>query len=155
MLDADLRELLESLIAHHVDFLVVGGHAVAFHGYPRFTEALDLLVRPDRENATRIMQALTDFGFGAIGLTVEDFIADDRVIQLGRAPNRVDLLTRLWGVEFSEAWRRRVPGQLDRIPVSMLSREDLIRNKRATARPQDLADAAALEALEEREPGEA
>jgi hypothetical protein len=151
MLDADLRELLASLIAHGVEFLVVGGHAVAFHGYPRFTEDLDLLVRADRENATRVMEALTAFGFGSVGLTADDFVADDRVIQLGRAPNRVDLLTRLWGVDFRDAWTRRVAGELDQIPVSMISREDLIRNKRATARPQDLADAAALEALAERE----
>lgn len=112
MLDEDLRELLALFAAHHVDFLVVGGHAVAFHG-----------------------------------LFAYDFIADDRVIQLGRAPNRVDHLTRLWGVDVEEAWQRRVDGEIDRIPVSMLSRADLIRNKRATTRPRDLAPAAALEAL--------
>lgn len=150
MLDADLRELLGCLTAHHVEFMVVGGHAVAFHGYPRYTEDLDLFVRADPENATRIMAALEDFGFGQIGLSADDFVADDRVIQLGRAPNRVDLLTRLWGVEFDEAWKHRVQGALDELPVSMIARADLIRNKRATARPQDLADAAALEALGER-----
>lgn len=149
MLDADLRELLALFNTHRVEFLVVGGHAVAFHGYPRFTEDLDLYVRPVADNATRILTALDAFGFGELGLVRDDFIADDRVIQLGRAPNRIDLLTRLWGVDFQDAWSRRVAGTLDEIPVSMLSREDLIRNKRATARPQDLADAAALEALGE------
>ncbi len=149
MLDADLRELLALFTSHRVEFLVVGGHAVAFHGYPRFTEDLDLFVRADSENAARVISALEAFGFGQIGLTVEDFVADDRMIQLGRAPNRVDLLTRLWGVEFDDAWSRRVQGELDNLPVSVLSRADLILNKRATARPQDLADAAALEALEE------
>jgi len=148
MLDEDLRELLALLIAHHVEFLVVGGHAVAFHGYPRFTEDLDLFVRADDVNAARIMAALDAFGFGQIGLSEDDFVADDRVIQLGRAPNRVDLLTRLWGVEFEQAWAGRVDASIDRIPVSFVSRQDLIRNKRATARPQDLADAAALEALD-------
>ncbi len=147
MLDADLRELLALLIAHHVEFLVVGGHAVAFHGYPRFTDDLDLLVRADQRNARRVIGALEAFGFGDIGLTTDDFVADDRVIQLGRAPNRVDLLTRLWCVEFDEAWAKRVAGELDGIRVAMLSRDDLIRNKRATARPQDLADVAALETL--------
>jgi hypothetical protein len=149
MLDADLRELLALLIANGVEFLVVGGHAVAFHGYPRFTEALDLYVRPSTENAARTMAVLQAFGFGNIGIAAEDFVADDRVIQLGRAPNRVDLLTRLWGVDFDEAWARRVTGALDDLPVAMLSKTDLIRNKRATARPQDLADAVALEALDE------
>jgi len=148
MLDADLRELLALLIAHRVEFLVAGGHAVAFHGYPRFTEDLDLYVRPSRENATRILMALEAFGFGDIGLSADDFVADDRVIQLGRAPNRVDLLTRLWGVEFDDAWAHRVHGTLDAVPVDMLGRDDLIRNKRATARPQDLADVAALESLD-------
>jgi len=151
MLDADLRELLGLFIAHRVEFLVAGGHAVAFHGYPRFTEDLDLYVRPEPVNAARIMAALAAFGFGEVGLTADDFVADDRVIQLGRAPNRVGLLTRLWGVEFEDAWSRRVPGTLDELPVSILSRADLISNKRATARPQDLADAAALEALGESE----
>lgn len=149
MLDADLHELLALLIANQVEFLVVGGHAVAFYGYPRFTEDLDLYVRPSRENAARTMAALQAFGFGNVGIAAEDFVADDRVIQLGRAPNRVDLLTRLWGVDFDEAWARRVTGTLDDLPVAMLSKADLIRNKRATARPQDLADAAALEALDE------
>jgi hypothetical protein len=147
MLDEDLRELLALLTAHHVEFLVVGGHAVAFHGYPRFTEDLDLLVRADTLNATRIMTALHAFGFGEVGLSVHDFVADDRVIQLGRAPNRIDLLTRLWGVEFEGAWARRVEGTIDQIPVAFLSRSDLISNKRTSARPQDLADAAALEAI--------
>lgn len=151
MLDEELRELLALFIAHHVEFLVAGGHAVAFHGYPRFTEALDLFVRADHANAVRIMAALEAFGFGQIGLSADDFVADDRVIQLGRAPNRIDLLTRLWGVEFDEAWAwaRRVDASIDRVPVAFLSRLDLISNKRATARPQDLADAAALEALDE------
>jgi hypothetical protein len=147
MLDADLRELLALLTEHDVEFLVVGGHAVAFHGYPRFTEALDLYVRAEPENASRILAALRDFGFGDVGLDVSDFVADDRVIQLGRAPNRLNLLTRLWDVEFEQAWTRRVRGEIDRVPVFILSRQDLIRNKRATARAQDLADADALEAL--------
>ncbi len=147
MLDEDLRELLALFIAHHVEFLVVGGHAVAFHGYPRFTEDLDLFVRADHTNAARIMAALEAFGFGQIGLSTDDFVADDRVIQLGRAPNRVDLLTRLWGIDFDQAWARRVDASIDLVPVAFLSRVDLISNKRATARPQDLADVAALEEL--------
>ncbi len=149
MLDEDLRGLLVLFTAHHVEFLVVGGHAVAFHGYARFTEDIDLYVRADHENALRILAALQELGFGQIGLVPDDFVADDRVIQLGRAPNRVDLLTRLWDVDFERAWSRRVSGEIDRVPLSILSRADLIRNKRATGRPQDLADAAALEALGE------
>ena len=149
MLDRDLRELLASLTAHGAEFLVAGGHAVAFHGYPRLTEDLDLFVRAEASNAERIIAALDAFGFGGVGLTADDFVADDRVIQLGRPPNRVDLLTRLWGVEFGDAWAHRVAADLDGVPVWMLGRADLIRNKRATARAQDLADVDALERVGE------
>ena len=147
-LDKDLLELLALFRAKGVEFLVVGGHAVAFHGRPRLTEDLDLFVRPDRSNGERIVDALREFGFGALDITPVDFQADDRVIQLGRAPNRVDLLTRLYGVEFDTAWERRVPADMDGIPVWMISRVDLIANKRATGRTQDKADAEFLDALE-------
>ncbi len=145
MLDKDLLELLELFRSHGVEYLVAGGHAVAFHGRPRLTEDLDLFVRPDAENGRRIVAALKAFGFGSLDLTPEDFLADDRVIQLGRTPNRVDLLTRLYGVDFAGAWERRVSARMGNVHVSMLSREDLIRNKRATGRTQDIADAEFLE----------
>ena len=147
-LDKDLLELLELFRSKGVEFLVVGGHAVAFHGYPRLTEDLDLFVRPDLANGQRIVAALEAFGFGSLDITPADFQADDRVIQLGRVPNRVDLLTRLYAVDFTAAWARRIPADLDGSPVWMISREDLIRNKRATGRTQDLADAELLEKLE-------
>jgi hypothetical protein len=147
MLDKDLRELLALFRSKGVEFLVVGGHAVAYHGHPRLTEDLDLFVRPDAANGERIIAALREFGFGSLELSPADFEADDRVIQLGRAPNRVDLLTRLYGVEFSDAWSRRVGAHLDNEPVWIIDREDLIRNKRATGRTQDLADAEFLERL--------
>lgn len=148
ILDKDLHELLALFHATGVEFLVVGGHAVAFHGRPRLTEDLDLFVRPDIENGTRIVQALEQFGFGSLDITPADFQADDRVIQLGRVPNRVDLLTNLYGVDFAGAWSRRVSGRLGETQVWLISREDLIRNKRETGRTQDLADAEFLERLE-------
>jgi predicted nucleotidyltransferase len=147
-LDKDLRELLELFRAKGAEFLVVGGHAVAFHGHPRLTEDLDLFVRPDAGNGQRIVEALQEFGFGSLDITPADFQADDRVIQLGRAPNRIDLLTRLYGVEFAAAWDRRVMADLDGIPVWMISRQDLITNKRATGRTQDKADAEFLEGVD-------
>jgi len=147
LLDKDLLELLELFRSHGVEFLVAGGHAVAFHGRPRLTEDLDLFVRPDVQNGQRIVDALTAFGFGTLELSAQDFTADDRVIQLGRAPNRVDLLTRLYGVEFGDAWSRRVAARMGDVEVSMLSREDLIANKRATGRTQDIADAEFLERM--------
>jgi hypothetical protein len=146
-LDKDLLELLALFDATGVEFLVVGGHAVAFHGRPRLTEDLDLFVRPDLDNGARIVEALRKFGFGSLDLSAGDFQADDRVIQLGRAPNRVDLLTKLYGIEFAEAWNRRIPARLGDAEVWMISRADLIRNKRATGRTQDIADAEFLERL--------
>lgn len=147
-LDRDLLELLASFRSSGVEFLVVGGHAVAFHGYPRYTDDLDLFLRPEPVNAERVVQALRQFGFESLDLSAEDFTAADRVIQLGRAPNRVDLLTRLYGVTFEDAWTSRVSASIDGEPVWMINREELIRNKRATGRPQDVADAEALERME-------
>jgi predicted nucleotidyltransferase len=148
-LQADLKECVGSLLARHVEFLVVGGHAVAFHGYPRLTEDVDLFVRPTRENGQRIVEALTAFGFASLGLNADDFVAPDRVIQLGLAPNRIDLLTGIPGVAFDEAWAARVEADLDGLKVFMIGRDALLRNKRATGRPQDLAD---VDRLESRRP---
>jgi hypothetical protein len=147
-LDKDLLELLGLFRSKGIEFLVVGGHAVAYHGYPRLTEPLDLFVRPDLANGDRIVAVLQEFGFGSLDITPADFQAHDRVIQLGRAPNRVDLLTRLYGVDFGAAWERRVAADLDGAPVWIISRADLIRNKRASDRTQDMADAERLEQLE-------
>ncbi len=93
------------------------------------------------------MQALHEFGFASLGVEPADFAADDRMIQLGRAPHRVDLLTRLYAVTFDEAWATKVAGEIDGIPVWFVDRETLLRNKRATGRPQDLADVDFIEKL--------
>ena len=144
-LQADLKECVGCLLSRHVEFLVVGGHAVAFHGYPRLTEDIDLLVRPTLENGHRIVDALSGFGFASLGLTPDAFTAPDRVIQLGRAPNRIDLLTGIPGVSFAEAWAGRVETDLDGLAVCMIGRDALLKNKRATGRPQDVADVDRLE----------
>lgn len=147
-LQDDLREFVALLLSRGVEFVVVGGHAVAFHGYPRMTDDVDLLVRPTPENGQRIVEALQTFGFGSVGLTAESFTAPDRMIQLGRAPNRIDLLTQIYGVTFDEVWATRVEADFDGLKTFMISREALIRNKRATGRTQDIADAEKLEMLE-------
>jgi predicted nucleotidyltransferase len=147
-LQQDLREFVALLLSRGVDFVVVGGHAVAFHGYPRMTDDIDLLVRPTRDNGQRIVDALDEFGFGNIGLTADSFTAPDRVIQLGRAPNRIDLLTEIYGTSFDEVWETRVQADLDGLKVWMIGRDALIRNKRATGRTQDLADAEKLESTD-------
>ncbi len=134
-LNKDLRELLDLFNSNNVDFLVVGGHVVAFHGYPRFTDDLDCYVRPSAENGSRIVQALREFGFGSLEITPADFEASDRMIQLGRASNRVDLLTRLYAVVFDDAWSKKVEGTVDGVRVWFIDRSSLLRNKRTRPRP--------------------
>ena len=148
-LSQDLKEFVGLLNAHGVEFLVVGGHAVGFHGWPRFTEDLDLLVRPSVTNGQRLMDVLDAFGFGDIGLNASSFSKQGQVIQLGRAPNRVDLMTGIDGVDFEDAWAHRLAGRLEEIPVAVLGLQQLLANKRATGRPQDLADIDRLEKLSE------
>jgi len=143
-LPKDLREFVASLNSTGAEFLVVGGFALAFHGVPRYTGDIDLLVGTSAENARRLHQALAAFGFGSLGLSPEDFTRPGRVIQLGLPPNRIDLLTSIDGVDFEAAWRGRAPGELDGLPVQFIGREDLIQNKRAAGRTQDLADLEAL-----------
>ena len=128
------------LTRHGAKALVVGAHAVAFHAKPRFTKDFDLFVEPTEENAGRILAALEDFGFGALGLTAHDFATPGKVIQLGVAPSRIDIATAIDGVTFEEAWATKVRGAYGREPVWFIGREALIRNKIAAGRPQDFAD---------------
>ncbi len=143
-LSKDFEELFASLNAHRVKVLVAGAYAVAFHARPRFTKDLDLFVEPTPQNATRLLAALADFGFGSVGLTVEDFSSPGRVVQLGYPPNRVDLMTSIDGVDFAAAWQGRVAGRYGTAEVFYLGKNELIRNKTAAGRPQDHLDLAAL-----------
>jgi hypothetical protein len=107
-LQQDLKEFVKLLISHGVEFIVVGGHAVAFHGHPRFTGDIDFLLRPTHDNAERVMETLKAFGFTGLALTIDDLKQPEKVIQLGRSPNRIDLLTSISGVAFEEAWNTRL-----------------------------------------------
>lgn len=146
-LQKDLREFIELLSSHTVEFIVVGGHAVAFHGHPRFTGDIDFFVRPSRDNAERIIRVLVTFGFGDLALSADDFTKPRSVVQLGRPPNRIDLLSSISGVDFQEAWDNRVQGELDGLPVSFLGFETLVKNKRASGRDKDLGDVKKLLAI--------
>lgn len=139
-------ELLESLNAHDVRFLIVGGIAFSFHAEPRYTKDLDVWVDPEPGNVERLLRALDDFGFGSVGLKAEDFLAPGRFVQLGYPPGRIDLLTSIPGIDFQEAWAHRVEDKLGNARAFYLSKQDLIRNKLAVARPQDLVDVQTLEA---------
>jgi hypothetical protein len=135
------------LNSRKVDYIVVGGHAVAFHGHPRFTGDIDFLLRPTYENAERLIGAVREFGFSDLPLSPEDFSKPSTVVQLGYPPNRVDLLTSISGVDFDQAWGGRVAGELDGLPVFFLGWEELLENKRAAGRDKDLADVSKLSAV--------
>ena len=139
-LEEDLREFVELLNALNVHYIVVGAYAVAYHGYTRFTADIDLFIERSHENAERLVQVIERFGFGDLNLSADDFLHEDQVIQLGVAPNRIDLLTFISGVNFQDAWATREQGELEGLTVPFLSREMLKRNKAASGRPQDLAD---------------
>ena len=139
-LTKDSRQFIECLRSNRVDFLIVGAMAVSWHGFPRYSGDIDFFVRPGEESALRLMAALEQFGFGGLGITLEDLSVENRVIQLGVEPNRIDLMTSISGVSFEEAWLSRVPGALDGMEVDFIGRETLIRNKRASGRSKDLID---------------
>jgi len=143
-LQTDFKELLELFNAHGVDYLIVGGYALAFHGAPRYTGDIDLLVEPVPENARRVIAALTEFGFGSVGLTAADLEQPEQVIQLGMPPVRVDIITSVTGVSWAKAWEGKEPGRYGGLPVYYLGRDQLLTNKRATGRAKDLADIEAL-----------
>lgn len=140
MLSQDFREFLQSLNDHDVRYLIVGGYAVAVHGHPRYTRDLDVWFEMSLENADRLIAALRAFGFGSLGLTAPDFTVPDRIIQLGYPPSRIDMLSTIPGVTFDECHRSRVESVIDGVPVNVIDLESLKRNKRASGRPQDLAD---------------
>lgn len=141
----DFEELLACFVRHGVRAIIVGAHALAIHAKPRYTKDLDVFVEADIDNARKIVTALEEFGFAGIGLRVDDFTRGGQVVQLGHPPNRIDLMTSIDGVTFDEAWESRVESTYGDTKFFFLGRQDLIRNKKASGRPQDLADLDVLE----------
>ncbi len=140
----DFRDLLELFNKHQVEFMMVGGYALAFHGAPRYTGDMDIFVHTSSINAIRIMAALNEFGFGSTGLTPEDFQSENMVIQLGVPPVRVDIVTSLTGISWEEAHSNRARGTYGDVSVFYIGREQFISNKKAIGRHKDLADLEAL-----------
>jgi hypothetical protein len=141
----DFRDLLAEFNAHGVEYLVVGAHALAAHGHVRATKDLDLWVRPAGDNAERVLSALRAFGAPLHDLTRADLAAPGLIFQIGVAPLRIDIMTSIDGVEFADAWPVRLLTRFADQPTAVLSREHLIKNKRATGRSQDAADVERLE----------
>jgi len=136
----DFRDLLKLLNAHKVEYMIVGAYALAFHGAPRYTGDMDIFVKPDPANAQRIMAALNDFEFGSAELSATDFEVEDKIVQLGFPPVRVDIVTSITGVSLEEAVLGGVEGKYGDVLVYYIGREEFISNKRRLGRKKDLAD---------------
>ncbi len=143
-MNRDFAEMLSALSAEGVEYLVVGAYALAAHGLPRATGDLDIWVRPTTENAERVLRALRSFGAPLLDLKREDLLRTDTVFQIGVVPGRIDLLTGVTGVGFEEAWASRISVIVEGRQVPVIGFGELLRNKEATGRPQDLADVAWL-----------
>ncbi|MDH3194406.1 MAG: hypothetical protein OEM40_08825 [Acidimicrobiia bacterium] len=148
ILTKDFVEFIECCAAREVKFLVVGGYALAAHGHPRATKDLDVWIMIEPANAERLIEALNDFGMGSVGLEADDFLEPEVVVQLGYPPMRIDLITSASGVDFEQCWDNRALVPVGSVVAGFISREDLIANKMASARPQDLVDADILRDLE-------
>lgn len=140
ILGPDFSEFVEFCEREGVRYLIVGGFAVGVHGHVRYTKDLDVWIEPTRENAVRLLDVMDQFGFGTLGLAVEDFLEPGNVIQLGYPPNRLDLLTQPSGVTFADCWEARIRVNLGSVMANVIGFDDLIANKRASGRLRDLAD---------------
>ncbi len=136
----DFKELLELFNKHNVEYIIVGAYALAFHGCPRYTGDLDILVKPDLNNAKNILASIKEFGFESLSLTAEDFSSPEKVVQLGIPPIRIDLLTSLTALTWEQIESHKVKGEYGDIPVYFIGKDELIINKKALGRHKDLAD---------------
>jgi hypothetical protein len=145
----DFDEFCALLREHHVEFVIVGAYALAFHGAPRFTGDLDVLIRPTTDNAERLVVALRAFGFPNVPLTPAEIIAPQRLIELGVVPVQIHVMSAIDGVSFDEVWSGRVEAAFGSTIVPFIGRREFLRNKQAAGRPKDHADIAALSGSEE------
>ncbi|WP_448635595.1 hypothetical protein [Pedobacter panaciterrae] len=136
--EQDFIDFIELLNLHKVDYMIVGAHALAYHGRPRHTGDLDIWIKPSAKNASRMIKVLNDFGFGSLGLTEQDFLKENYVTQLGYPPLRIDILNAISGVEFDEAYINRVDGEVDNLKVNFINVTEFIKNKEASGRKKIL-----------------
>jgi predicted nucleotidyltransferase len=147
MLNKDYKEMLQCLLEENVRFLLVGAYAVAVHGFPRATKDIDFFVWATPENAANLMRALTKFGAPLHDISEADLSSEGIIFQIGNSPRRIDIITNISGVKFEQAYANKATISIEGIEVPVISLEDLIANKRASARTQDLADVEKLESV--------
>jgi hypothetical protein len=150
LLNQDFKEFAQLLNAHGVEYLIVGGYALMAHGQVRNTGDIDFWVNPSTQNAGRLMKVLQDFGMGSLGIQAESLSTVDTVIQMGYPPARIDLMTSIDGVEFTVAYPHALRAVIDEVPLTIISREHFLKNKRALGRLKDLADVEALDPAHKR-----
>jgi hypothetical protein len=154
MIPTDLKDLLRAFNDHAVKYLIVGGYAFGVHAEPRATKDLDIFIRADAENSKAVFRALTQYGAPLDGLSAADFM-DGTTFQIGQPPARIDILQHIDGIAFDDAWKNRMKGLVDdEIPITVISRDDLIRNKLASGREQDLLDAKKLRTANANDPAQ-
>lgn len=141
----DFREFVELLIKHEVKYLITGGYAVGIYGHPRYTGDIDFWVEASLENGNRLVKVFEEFGLKSFGLTPEDFTKAEQIIQIGYPPFRIDVITGIDGVSFSEAYPNRKIFDIDELQVAFIGLEDLKKNKKASGRGKDLDDLKNLE----------
>ena len=140
VMNKDFKEFIQLLNDNNVKYLIVGGYAVGFHGYPRYTKDLDIWLLISDENAENVMNTLKQFGFGSVGLHKTDFLKFDEFVQLGYPPNRIDLITSCDGVVFEECYKNKIEIEINKVKINFIDLENLRKNKKASGRSQDIAD---------------
>ena len=153
-LNPDFQDLIRSLTDHHVDFMVVGAHALAFHGIARYTADLDLWIRRTTENAARLRSALTDFGIPITQFEADELTEERKFLRFGHEPFRVEILNFLDGCDYEGAISRAARDHLGGVDVAILGLEDYVATKKASGRPKDAWDLAALRSMLGRLPGD-
>ena len=136
----DFEQFIELLNKNEVSYLVVGGYAFAIHAFPRFTNDIDILILIEDTNADKLIKVLSEFGFNSLEFKKEDFLSSNKIIQLGNPLFRIDILTSIDGVDFNEAWDRKIVAKYGDQNIYFISKEDLIKNKTASGRKKDLDD---------------
>ena len=136
----DFKEFIELLNANCVEYLLVGGYAVSYYSQPKFTQDIDFWINPSGENAKKMIKVLAEFGFASLNITEDDLTNPDMVIQLGRPPMRIDIITAISGLEFNEAYPNRTEGKYFDVNIMILGKQDLLKNKKLTGREKDRFD---------------
>lgn len=140
MFNPDFKEFVQLLNKNQVEYLVVGGYAVSIHGYPRYTGDLDIWINPTKSNAEKVLSCVNEFGFSSYGLTEKDFTKEFGIVQFGYPPIRIDIINNVDGVTFKECFKKKLVIEIDELLVNFIGLEDLIKNKKTTARPRDIDD---------------